>query len=447
MNREISSQRVSVSRGCVFCLLAPLVVSLPRTKLVFVCPPSQLFTDEVLPLFTDGAPGDLVLPDCHKLTEDALATNLARCLTPKLETLHLQYCGRALSDAVAAKTLGGGVVLDAPDLTPVVPVNTEGEEVAGGSGAGGAGGSRATTSRAEAPEAEPPIVAAPGLRFLQLRGAYRLSNEGLNAALKGCPRLHSLELLDCTRLTPRAIVNIGRRIGATLHTLTLDGSVNLVDVGLVTVLLQLTALEHLSLRNLPKLTDAHVKDICAGCGGKLRTLRLTNCPLLTDHTLDSVSALCPVLETLEADTLPLVTTQGVEYIANGLPKLHTLSLRQCTGVADSAPLLSLVERCGPGLRHLAVGGIPSVDDRLVVALVTHASDSLTFADFSWCRKVTENAMGLLADSCTRLKHLELWGCTQMTSRFMLGHRNEHLRVAGSSTKPRGGFVLPNSLRR
>jgi hypothetical protein len=46
--------------------------------------------------------------------------------------------------------------------------------------------------------------------------------------------------------------------------------------------------------------------------------------------------------------------------------------------------------------------------------------------------VPENGVGLVADSCSRLRRLVLYGCSQVTSRALQGHGNEGLsQVAGT----------------
>lgn len=41
------------------------------------------------------------------------------------------------------------------------------------------------------------------------------------------------------------------------------------------------------------------------------------------------------------------------------------------------------------------------------------------------------------DSCPNLRRLSVWGCTQLTATFLLGHSNEGLEVLG-----RGEALLP-----
>lgn len=57
-------------------------------------------------------------------------------------------------------------------------------------------------------------------------------------------------------------------------------------------------------------------------------------------------------------------------------------------------------------------------------------DRLEELDVSWCQKVTNTALGLVADSCPNLQRLHLWGCTQIGEPFLHGHSNNHLEILG-----------------
>lgn len=39
-----------------------------------------------------------------------------------------------------------------------------------------------------------------------------------------------------------------------------------------------------------------------------------------------------------------------------------------------------------------------------------------------CRGITDAGLGSVADGCPRLRRLVLWGCSQVSGRFFLGHK-------------------------
>lgn len=56
-------------------------------------------------------------------------------------------------------------------------------------------------------------------------------------------------------------------------------------------------------------------------------------------------------------------------------------------------------------------------------------------DLSWCRRLTDEALGMIVDSCLSLKLLKLFGCTQITEAFLNGHSNPMVRIIGCKTGP------------
>lgn len=135
-----------------------------------------------------------------------------------------------------------------------------------------------------------------------------------------------------------------------------------------------------------------------------------------------------------------------------------LSLKRCLKADAAVPLLFAVN-CGPSLETVDFGGltvcylsrhcfcarhhVPSkrfmqsdapfsvsclssflqaLSDEALVALARHASGSLTSLDVSMCRGITDAGLGSVADGCPRLKRLVVWGCSQITGVFYLGHK-------------------------
>lgn len=50
-------------------------------------------------------------------------------------------------------------------------------------------------------------------------------------------------------------------------------------------------------------------------------------------------------------------------------------------------------------------------------------------DLSFCRAATDDGLGHLVDSCADLRSLRLWGCMQVTDRFLRGHSKEDLVIS------------------
>jgi hypothetical protein len=97
------------------------LVSMPDAPRALItrrlCEQRQL-SPEVLRLFTEGSPAEVVLPDCGQLGELELTPAVSTCLGPNLRVLSLGYCGRGFTDKAAANTLGMANTLEgaAPNL-------------------------------------------------------------------------------------------------------------------------------------------------------------------------------------------------------------------------------------------------------------------------------------------------------------------------------------------
>lgn len=129
------------------------------------------------------------------------------------------------------------------------------------------------------------------------------------------------------------------------------------------------------------------------------------------------------LEELHLDECTAVTDIGLSAIAAGCRGLKVLSVRRCTRLTD-ASLLQIAER--GTLEVLSVNGVHHVTSALMEALAKSCKDTLRELDVSFCRDVSEGAVGKLVDSCVNLSKLTVYGCSQLTKRFLHGHANDNL---------------------
>ena len=61
------------------------------------------------------------------------------------------------------------------------------------------------------------------------------------------------------------------------------------------------------------------------------------------------------------------------------------------------------------------------------------SECLESLDISFCRNVTEASLGMMVDRCSRLRTLRVFGCSQISTRFVHGHSNDELTIIGLGT--------------
>ena len=66
-----------------------------------------------------------------------------------------------------------------------------------------------------------------------------------------------------------------------------------------------------------------------------------------------------------------------------------------------------------------------------LSIANNLSDSLLELNVSFSRRVNSSALGMIADKCTKLKNVNIWGCTQLTNKFFDGHSNDGLEIDGA----------------
>lgn len=191
----------------------------------------------------------------------------------------------------------------------------------------------------------------------------------------------------------------------------------------------MAALQSLVLDGIAEVDDAVLA--AAASAPALQELSVCLCQAFTDAGLAALAEGAPGLLSLRIDECGKVTDAGIAALANGCKQLQALSVRRCSKLGDEA--LALLASRGT-LRSLCVNGLPSVSTRTLKALAMFCKESLQRLDISFCRSVPEAALGLVADSCRQLQQVQLYGSSQITRRFLLGHRSQALtEVLGFGT--------------
>ncbi|GAX78034.1 hypothetical protein CEUSTIGMA_g5476.t1 [Chlamydomonas eustigma] len=398
-----------------------------RIKLAaFVCSKRRM-SKEVAQLFAQGAPAEVVLPDCHHLDAVSMTDLVQECVTYRLERLELGSCGRGFGDS------------QAQHLTKLGTLHA--------------------------------------MSQLSLGGAYRLSDQGLEQALTVLSALSSLKLAQCSRLTGSVIERLPSLLPILRH-LDLHDCRGIAPEALISALPGLSQLQDLRLDGMHQVEDDVMSAIARMYS--LRALGIsytqvchklymipvtlfgvsdqkfdfTLFPTMDRHQiipipyvrtsylflhndkvsdvgLSSVAAGCPGLQALYMDECLKITDAGLLALSSGCKYLTVLSARRCTKLSDEA-LASVVQR--GTLQRLLVSGVHGCGVRTMQALALNCKECLEHLDVSFCRGVTEQALGLVADSCRLLSNLVVFGCSHVGNTFLHGHSNDRLsEVIGIGT--------------
>lgn len=113
--------------------------------------------------------------------------------------------------------------------------------------------------------------------------------------------------------------------------------------------------------------------------------------------------------------------------SNIVSSITDLTIRRCANISSDV-LLALVVAASQGqkLATVTLCGLSSLNDAAMVALARHASTTLRDLDVSMCRGITDAGVGTVADTCPNLRKLVVWGCTQLTGIFFLGHKRARM---------------------
>ncbi|CAJ1975754.1 unnamed protein product [Sphenostylis stenocarpa] len=345
---------------------------------------SRKINSHFLELLVGGTPSDIRLRDCSWLTEEQFIECFQNCDTENLLVLQLDQCGRCLPDYVIAATLA---------QTPRHLV-------------------RLTT--------------------LSLSGACRLSDGGLRALVSAAPALRSINLSQCSLLTSASIYILAESLRSLLKELYLDDCQGIDAALIVPALIELEHLEVLSVAGIQTVGDEFVKNYIVARGQNMKELVLKDCINLTDASIKVIVEHCPGLRVLDLMNLNRLTDSSVGYLTNGCCALDTLKL--CRNPFSDEAIAAFVETTGGSLKELSLNNIKKVGYHTTIALANHAK-SLHSLDLSWCRNLTDNALGLIVDSCLALRLLKLFGCTQITDAFLNGHSNLQLQIIGLKMSP------------
>ncbi|XP_065850977.1 uncharacterized protein [Euphorbia lathyris] len=337
-----------------------------------------------LELLVRGSPTEIRIKDCSWLTEEEFTKCFGACDTSNLSVLQLDQCGRCIADYILPATL-------------------------------------ARSSRS-----------MPALIALSLSGACRLTDIGLGSLLSAAPALKSINLSQCSLLTSFGIGTLAQSLGSHLQELYIDDCQSL-DVKLILpALKKLEHLEVLSLAGMQAVRDDFVREFVGVRGHNMKELVLSDCTNLTDSCIKVIAETCPGLRSLDLVNLYKLTDATLGYLANSCQQIQTLKF--CRNTFSDEAIAAFLETSGEPLKELSLNNVAEVGNNTALALARR-SRNLEKLDLSWCRKLRDEAVGLIVDSCSSLKVLKLFGCGQITNVFLDGHSNEGVEIIGVKLTP------------
>lgn len=340
---------------------------------------SRRMNSHFFELLIQGSPTEVRLRDCSWLTEEQFTKCFQGCNTSNLMVLQLDQCGRCMPDYILLSTL------------------------------------------ARSPNS------LPALTTLSLSGACRLSDVGLTALASSSPALRSLNLSQCSLLTSSSIGVLADALGPVLRELHLTDCQSIYALLILPALKKFEQLEILSVAGIQDVCDDFLREFITARGHNMKELVLTDCVKLTDSSLKVIAETCPGLCAIDLGNLCKLTDSALAYLANGCRAIRTLKL--CRNAFSDEAIAAFLETSGEWLEELSLNNVRKVGHNTAMSLARR-SRRLRTLDLSWCRNLTDEAMGVIVDSCLSLRVLKLFGCTQITNFFLDGHSNPDVQIIG-----------------
>ncbi|KAL3744670.1 hypothetical protein ACJRO7_013871 [Eucalyptus globulus] len=335
-------------------------------------------------LLIQGCPTELCIRDCSWLTEEQFDKSFRECDTSGLMVLQLNQCGRCLGDYIVSSSLAKS----ANSLT--------------------------------------------ALSTVSITGACRLTDVGLRTLVSAAPSIRSINLNQCSLLTSASVETLANRLGSVLKELYIDDCQSIDAMLTLPAMKKFEHLEVLSVAGIPSVCDDFIRKFIFVRGHHMKELVLGDCPNLTDASFKVIAEACPGLLSLDIVNLIKLSDAAIGHLANGCRGIRKLILRRNT-FSDEA-IAAFLETSGEQLEELSLNNVKKVGHNTAISLAKRAK-GLQILDLSWCRNLTDEAMGSIVDSCLSLKELKVFGCSQITDAFLDGHANPDVHIIGSRLSP------------
>ncbi|KAJ0408186.1 hypothetical protein ATCC90586_006496 [Pythium insidiosum] len=257
-----------------------------------------------------------------------------------------------------------------------------------------------------------PLFVFPGVREIVIPDCSNIDEATFLKTLQDCTA-EGLSLttfsLSCNQRITSSAINYFSELQF-LHTLSLSECPQLDDSAL-SALLGMTTLRSLELNQMERITDSFIIALTAKLPD-LEDFSLARCSQLTDIAIRATLESCRKLRVLDISDLCDLTDDCLEPVRRLGHGLRHVSICRCLGLTDLS-----VDHIAVGanayLERLEMSSVSECTDDAIKSLQQHCKTSLSDLDISFCRKISEDSLGIFTDEAEQLKRLVLWGCTQM----------------------------------
>lgn len=251
------------------------------------------------------------------------------------------------------------------------------------------------------------------LKLLNLTGAYKISDAGIDYVAKASRNLQFLDISECTHLTDRSIESLTENC-KNLKELNLSGLVEITDYTLSLLAQNCTFLSMLDLTDIGNITDKGIDTLTKGCP-LLMQLDLSLCVNITDKALISLAKHSRCLSKLSLFWCDHITYEGMKALCNnGSNKLQDIDISRCGGLSDKA-VSHIVRNC-PHLVNLDVCENNWISDKSLFAILKYGLHKIRYLNLSACDKISPEGF----TKFIKRQHFKSGALTTVDFSFCLG---------------------------
>ncbi|XP_015951181.1 F-box protein At3g58530 [Arachis duranensis] len=216
------------------------------------------------------------------------------------------------------------------------------------------------------------------LESLNLNGCQKISDTGIEAITSCCPQLKIFSIYWNVRVTDTGLKQTVQNCKYIVD-LNISGCKNISDRGLQCVAENYPELVSLNLTRCIKITDDGLKQLLHKC----LSLQSLNLYALSSFTDEAYKKICLLehLKFLDLCGAQNLSDEGLSYISKS-KNLASLNLTWCVRVTDKG-VISIAQNC-TSLEFLSLFGITGVTDKCLEELSKSCSDKITTLDVNGC---------------------------------------------------------------
>lgn len=256
------------------------------------------------------------------------------------------------------------------------------------------------------------IQSCPQLKRIKLSDCNNITDDIVGALVENCPYLVELDLHGCEHVTNAALYEIFSRLES-LKEFKVSRNSNIDWRCFESSLGPLASLDKLRIVDFtqcPNITDRTVERLVS-LAPKLRNVVLSKCSSITDSALKAIAQLGKNIHYIHLGHCSNITDEGARTLIRSCYRLQYIDLACCNQLTNA----TLVELSTlPKLRRIGLVKCSQITDVGILALAENRTgeDSLERIHLSYCIHLTIFPIYKLLKACPKLTHISLTGISQ-----------------------------------